>query len=739
MGAAENLHPDLRGLLGQTIAGRYRVDAVVGEGGMGAVFRGHHLGLKRDVAIKVLHPDMVRDAEISARFDREAHSASRLDHPNCLQVTDVGTTEAGLKFMVMQLLEGHELADILGRPIAVERSLLMMLQVLRGLEHAHEKGVIHRDIKPENIFITADHEGREILKLVDFGIAKLVGGAADGQRKMTKQGLVFGTPAYMSPEQALGQDADARADIYSAGIILYEMINGTAPFRNDDPVALVRMQVTNEPPPLPEHVPQPVIDFIWRALAKQRDERYQSATEAREALEIVIQMVVPTDVIIAAGFATSASGPLLIPGGSGMLALPAAGSSPLYIPPSGPLRVGQTGALRLRSTTSHPTRPPHERVQTLGRLAMEPPPPGMAVPRRGRAGWIVAAGLAGTIAIAGVVMVTRQGSSDGDSSVASGGSVTAEGEGGDGDSPTTVTEGPDAERLAELDRLILAGRTDEADKLIGPMLDEYPDDAQLTWRQGRLLGHGRKTREKALAAYGRALDLDPTLVENRDFYAEISELLRIRKLREEALDIALRKMGSYGHTFLLELVNNERRPLAHGDRHRALDELAKDPANEPLVNWRLNKALDLLQATQSLTPCTSYSAALEVIEGEPDAWYLPRVERAPIPAVKTGEGLSAEEKTDAAKCEALDVRRANVIAMLSALEPTGETDGADMVIEDGETDGEEEVGQPAPSGGASEPAPPPSAPAKKTSKKKKSGGKKVDCSKPFMGLSKKCR
>src|SRR5688572_2538698 len=117
MGAAEELHPDLQGLMGTSIAGRYRVDELVGEGGMGAVFRGHHLGLKRDVAIKVLHPDMTRDAKISARFDREAHSASRLDHPTCLQVTDVGVTESGLKFMVMQLLEGRELAQLLGVPI----------------------------------------------------------------------------------------------------------------------------------------------------------------------------------------------------------------------------------------------------------------------------------------------------------------------------------------------------------------------------------------------------------------------------------------------------------------------------------------------------------------------------------------------------------------------------------------------------------------------------------------------
>jgi serine/threonine protein kinase len=727
MGAIEELHPDLRGLIGRTIASRYRVDALIGEGGMGAVFRGHHLGLKRDVAIKVLYPDMVRDPEIAARFDREAHSASRLDHPNCLQVTDVGTTAKGLKFMVMQLLEGRELADILGVPIALEQSLVMTLQVIRGLEHAHEQGVVHRDIKPENVFITTDHEHREVIKLVDFGIAKLVGDAAEGQRKMTKAGLVFGTPAYMSPEQALGQEADGRADLYSAGIMLYEMVSGRPPFQSDDPVALCRMQVTNEPPPLPESVPQPVVDFIWALLAKQREDRFATATDARVVLERILPLVIPTDVMVAAGFQSSASGPIMIPGGSGLNILPSqsgpipigpssSGPIPLGMAGSGPITLGRTGGI---------TRPPHERAQTLGRVSMDPPPPRVQTPaeptnRR----WGLLLGVTAVVAMLAAGAVYMGGADDGPSGARDAVGRPADSSGHEEDDDAIIITERDDARFVDIDKLILAGKIDEADKLLGPMLDANPDDAGLVWRHGQLLSKNRRTRERALAVYGHALDLEPTLLDDKDFYAELHDLLRDRKSRDEALDIALRRMGRQGHSFLLELVNSDK-PLSYNDRHRALDELATDPATESLINTRLNRALDLLQATQSLTPCGHYAAALEVIAVEPDPWYLSRVEHAPVPVPRTGDDVTAEEKADAAACEGLDDRRAAVLAMLAGMQPEGADEGGTGGAED------------APAEPVAKPAAKPKKKVAKKKPKKKSAAKSKDCKKFLVGAFKK--
>jgi hypothetical protein len=271
--------------VGQILAERYRLDALLGIGGMGAVYKGFHLGLRRPVAIKLLHPALARDAHISKRFDREAHSVSRLEHPNCVQVTDFGTTEDGTKYLVMQYLEGHELERLLEREAAMPfaRATALILQILHGLAHAHRQGVAHRDLKPENVFVTTDHEGRETLKLVDFGISKITSGP--GSDKLTRAGLVFGTPDYMSPEQALGQASDHRADIYAAGILFFRMLTGTLPFTADDPVSLIRMQVTQPLPALPASVPAHLSAIVERMTAKSADERIGSAEEVIAALE----------------------------------------------------------------------------------------------------------------------------------------------------------------------------------------------------------------------------------------------------------------------------------------------------------------------------------------------------------------------------------------------------------------------------------------------------------------------
>jgi serine/threonine protein kinase len=270
-------------LIGDTLADRYLVEDVLGVGGMGAVFRGRHLALERDVAIKVLRPEYATHAEVSARFNREAKAASLFDHPNCVRVIDFGTTQAGMKFMVMQLLEGRGLVSLLGQRFAPSQAIAMALQILRGLEHAHGHGVIHRDLKPENVFITRDHAGDVQLKLVDFGIAKLTAGRRDGI--VTRIGTIFGTPQYMSPEQAAGEDIDGRSDLYSVGVILYQLVTARLPFDDEDSDALMRKQMSAQPPPLPPFVPKALVSPLGKLLAKRRDLRYASASDAIEALE----------------------------------------------------------------------------------------------------------------------------------------------------------------------------------------------------------------------------------------------------------------------------------------------------------------------------------------------------------------------------------------------------------------------------------------------------------------------
>ncbi len=608
------LQAELRGLLGTQISGRYRIDALIGVGGMGAVFRARHMLLDRDVAIKVLHPELTKDSEIAARFDREARSASRLDHPNCLQVTDSGTIDesGGAKFLVMQLLEGEELSARLGAPLPPLEAIEYMLQILRGLEHAHEQGVVHRDLKPENVFVTKDHEGKDVLKIVDFGIAKIVSGN-DSNDTMTQMGIVFGTPQYMSPEQATGMDIDARTDLYSAGVIFYEMLTGHPPFEADDPVALVRMQVTQEPEPLPTDLPESLRAFVHRLLAKQRDERFSSAREARTALEAIRD-----EIALAEG--------VPVPGSvAASVAIPVAAAP--------------------------------------ARSALRPLAAG-------------AAAMAGLGMLVWALLATPNQSSKSDEKTAKSypNPTGIEPRSAEDDGKADTEDGRKA-RLAEIDRLLMGDADDRAaaEKLIESLLDEHPEDPLLLWRQGRFLAEEKRKGVEALASYGDAIDHDPSLLDDKEFYAELMKLMQRRGLEKQALDLAVRKMGKHGHGFLVKLVNRKKKALGYEDRHRALDELATDPANEALVDVEYNVALDLWQAKDSLAPCRNYAAALDYVEAHPDPYFLGALRKAPLP--EPPEEGKADPK-EAEICAGLAARRDALVERIERI--AGEAgDGAD--------------------------------------------------------------
>jgi serine/threonine protein kinase len=274
--------------VGRIIADRFRVDALLDEGGMGAILRCLHLERGHDVAVKVLRPELNEQPEHAARFGREVMSARRMDHPNCVKVVDFGEwqpdpNEPTVMYLVMELLDGRELSSQLHSPIDTLRALDYALQILAALAHAHERGIIHRDLKPENVLVTRGPDGSEVLKLLDFGIAKL-SEAAGGLPRLTQKGCVFGTPVYMSPEQANGLDVDARADLYSLGVILYEMVSGCLPYRGDDLVELMHRQVKDPPDPLPPWVPSRVRAIILKLMAKEPEQRYATASEAHIAV-----------------------------------------------------------------------------------------------------------------------------------------------------------------------------------------------------------------------------------------------------------------------------------------------------------------------------------------------------------------------------------------------------------------------------------------------------------------------
>jgi serine/threonine-protein kinase len=286
-------------LVGRVLSERYRIESVLGEGGMGAVYLAQHVLMRKRLAVKVLHPEMTRMPEMVARFEREAMAAAHIEHPNVAAATDFGKLDDGSFFLVLEYVEGTSLRDLIAQgPLASERALHIAYQMASALARAHALGIVHRDLKPENVMLVERDGDPNFVKVLDFGIAKVpVGefaterpGTVDGGQVLTQLGMVYGTPEYMAPEQALGQAVDARADIYALGVILYEMLTGVRPFEAETKVALLGMKVTSDPPTLasknPDIRPSDSIEtLVRRMLDKEAAHRFQDAREILEAIE----------------------------------------------------------------------------------------------------------------------------------------------------------------------------------------------------------------------------------------------------------------------------------------------------------------------------------------------------------------------------------------------------------------------------------------------------------------------
>jgi serine/threonine-protein kinase len=280
-------------LVGLTLDGKYRLDERLGKGGMGTVYRATHLLIDRPVAIKVLNPHFVEDEEAQERFRREARAAGRLQHQNAVAVTDFGRTQDGLVYIVMELLIGRSLKEVLAReaPLDAARAVSLMLQISAAVAAAHEARVIHRDLKPGNIFVVQRKHAPPVVKVLDFGIAKLAAEAIedeeDEQQTLTKVGVMIGTPRYMSPEQCDGAKLTPASDVYSLGIILYEMLTGTTPFSGSTALAIA-MKHSKEVPRAPREfvasIPAPLEEVVLHALEKNPGDRPPDAGAFRREL-----------------------------------------------------------------------------------------------------------------------------------------------------------------------------------------------------------------------------------------------------------------------------------------------------------------------------------------------------------------------------------------------------------------------------------------------------------------------
>ena len=280
-------------LIGQTLAGKYRIEKLIKTGGMGSVYKGKHVLMDKTVAVKVLRPSLAVDDAVVARFSREAKAASRISHPHAVVVTDFGEAENGVVFLVMEYLDGRTLKEIIASEGAftLERAVEIVRQVAGALDAAHGQGVVHRDLKSDNIMLSQTNGG-DWAKVLDFGIAKIQEAEGVVNVDITEANLVVGTPQYMSPEQCShAGPLDARSDIYSLGVIVYEMLAGHVPFTGESSTVIMMKQVQDPPPSIlsvrPE-LPAAVEDIVQRALAKQPMDRFQTAGDLSAALSTLV-------------------------------------------------------------------------------------------------------------------------------------------------------------------------------------------------------------------------------------------------------------------------------------------------------------------------------------------------------------------------------------------------------------------------------------------------------------------
>jgi len=276
---------------GDILAGKYRIDKVLGEGGMGVVVAAHHIDLDEKVAIKFLLPEALHNREAVARFAREARAAVKIKSEHVVRVSDVGTLENGAPYMVMEFLEGWDLHDLVRRtgPLPIEQAVEFILQTCEAIADAHGLGIVHRDLKPANLFCIRRSDGLLAIKVLDFGISKMIGTSATGHDLgMTKTTAVMGSPLYMSPEQLRSaKDVDTRTDIWAIGVILYELLTGRVPFAADTIPELSVKIVTEPPVPLRERLPDVPPDLeqvIMRCLEKDRNDRYANVADLAIAL-----------------------------------------------------------------------------------------------------------------------------------------------------------------------------------------------------------------------------------------------------------------------------------------------------------------------------------------------------------------------------------------------------------------------------------------------------------------------
>jgi eukaryotic-like serine/threonine-protein kinase len=554
-----------KALVGSVIADRYRLDTIIGEGGMGAVYAAEHLLIRKRVAVKVLHAEMTRLPEVVARFEREAMAAAHIEHPNVASASDFGKLDNGSFFLVLEHVEGHGLRDEIAQgPLSAERAVHIGAQILRALQRAHAIGIVHRDLKPENVMLVERDGDPDFVKVLDFGIAKVpVGELAPSVRELerngsgpalTQVGMVYGTPEYMAPEQALGQEVDHRADLYALGVILFEMLAGKRPFDSANKVQILGMVVSKPVPQIASVAPSvkvpPALEEVVRTLlSKVATDRYADARAALEALEGSMSEKAPAP-------ASRRSDP----------AEPKAPSAP-----------GEGGLRRAAEPLLSWARRLPETLRRGG--AIERPP---------MLGLVVGVGLlalvAGLFTVSLVVRAIWGG--DGGPQAASSSSVDAAGP------PTADSTSPPSSAAPTDDELRAASA--EGAEALERLAQRAPNDQRVR----RALAHSLvlgKQWSRGAAAYDALIAADSAAIEQPDVRKDVVALAQADESADAAFELLETKLGAAGADLLYEIGTDRQAPP--NVARRAMSSLSSQGRASQNVSPALRTALNLRNAS----------------------------------------------------------------------------------------------------------------------------------------------
>ncbi|MGE0321676.1 MAG: protein kinase [Polyangiaceae bacterium] len=553
--------PEAQSLIGSIVAERYRIIKLLGEGGMGAVYLAEHVHMKKPFAVKVLHRELTAISEVVARFEREAVAAGLIDHPNVAKATDFGRLVDGSFFLVLEYVEGQSLSKALERyrPFPQERALIVARQIVDALAAAHAAGIVHRDLKPDNVMLIDRGTGIDSVKVLDFGIAKLDTGK--GGPALTQLGTVFGTPQYMAPEQAAGQTVDRRADLYTVGMMLYEMLSGTLPFDGDEIGAILAKQITVVPDPLPAHIDPQLRALVVRQLEKNADDRLQTAEDFLAEIDSILGRLAQN------------------PGSMLHASVPPASASFSLIPPSSV--AAHTSA---QTVLNHPVGRPLNLVDRVRGM------PGVRVPFV-----VLGAGGLGLLFLgaflASIVFLAVRPSVD---------PAAAGGPGGDVDAGTAA-----ATTKVDPDVRVLLASASTGDMNAIKKLEARPADDRSA-QEWLALGQGytanNRTKE-GLEAYDRALKLDSKLAKNRSIIGHVRAGANHAETGNLAISIAERHLGSVGADMLYDIwvatkAKNEQTTLA------------KSLLESPEMKAKFSPALRVAMSLRDARACADYKKLL---------------------------------------------------------------------------------------------------------------------------------